>query len=116
MTPKTKPASASTARPCCTATATTGTAPPRCHQASPSLCHHRICCSRRWFDKSFTLVAFKNAQLGLNTEHSWADAPIMGHLWEVTDQRGVLWGRLWGTAVDEDGSQSDLLPAVCSGY
>ncbi|XP_036167239.1 carnitine O-palmitoyltransferase 1, muscle isoform isoform X2 [Myotis myotis] len=39
-------------------------------------------CYNRWFDKSFTLVAFKNAQLGLNTEHSWADAPVMGHLWE----------------------------------
>ncbi|XP_054426437.1 carnitine O-palmitoyltransferase 1, muscle isoform [Pteronotus mesoamericanus] len=39
-------------------------------------------CYNRWFDKSFTLVAFKNGQLGLNTEHSWADAPIVGHLWE----------------------------------
>ncbi|XP_024435080.1 carnitine O-palmitoyltransferase 1, muscle isoform [Desmodus rotundus] len=39
-------------------------------------------CYNRWFDKSFTLVAFKNGQLGLNTEHSWADAPIIGHLWE----------------------------------
>nr|KAF6270563.1 carnitine palmitoyltransferase 1B [Pipistrellus kuhlii] len=39
-------------------------------------------CYNRWFDKSFTLVAFKNGQLGLNTEHSWADAPVMGHLWE----------------------------------
>ncbi|XP_037369237.1 carnitine O-palmitoyltransferase 1, muscle isoform isoform X2 [Talpa occidentalis] len=42
---------------------------------------HGNCCNR-WFDKSFTLVAFKNGQLGLNTEHAWADAPIMGHLWE----------------------------------
>ncbi|KAF6268824.1 carnitine palmitoyltransferase 1B [Rhinolophus ferrumequinum] len=39
-------------------------------------------CYNRWFDKSFTLIAFKNGQLGLNTEHSWADAPIVGHLWE----------------------------------
>lgn len=22
--------------------------------------------------------------MGLNTEHSWADAPIVGHLWEVS--------------------------------
>lgn len=21
--------------------------------------------------------------MGLNAEHSWADAPIIGHLWEV---------------------------------
>ncbi|XP_020838504.1 carnitine O-palmitoyltransferase 1, muscle isoform isoform X2 [Phascolarctos cinereus] len=39
-------------------------------------------CYNRWFDKSFTLIAFKNGKLGLNTEHSWADAPIIGHLWE----------------------------------
>ncbi|XP_064416529.1 carnitine O-palmitoyltransferase 1, liver isoform isoform X2 [Latimeria chalumnae] len=39
-------------------------------------------CYDRWFDKSFTLVVFKNGKLGLNAEHSWADAPIIGHLWE----------------------------------
>uniref|UniRef100_A0A8D2CLJ4 Carnitine O-palmitoyltransferase 1, liver isoform n=1 Tax=Sciurus vulgaris TaxID=55149 RepID=A0A8D2CLJ4_SCIVU len=39
-------------------------------------------CYNRWFDKSFTLVSFKNGLLGLNTEHAWADAPIIGHLWE----------------------------------
>ncbi|XP_005067161.1 carnitine O-palmitoyltransferase 1, muscle isoform [Mesocricetus auratus] len=39
-------------------------------------------CYNRWFDKSFTLISFKNGTLGLNTEHSWADAPIIGHLWE----------------------------------
>ncbi|KAM4677552.1 carnitine O-palmitoyltransferase 1, muscle isoform [Discoglossus pictus] len=39
-------------------------------------------CYNRWFDKSFSLVVFKNGKLGLNAEHSWADAPIIGHLWE----------------------------------
>ncbi|XP_025782789.1 carnitine O-palmitoyltransferase 1, muscle isoform isoform X2 [Puma concolor] len=39
-------------------------------------------CYNRWFDKSFTIIAFKNGQLGLNTEHAWADAPVIGHLWE----------------------------------
>lgn len=38
----------------------------------------------RWFDKSFTLVVFKNGKIGVNTEHSWADAPIIGHMWEVS--------------------------------
>ncbi|KAG8517996.1 Carnitine O-palmitoyltransferase 1, muscle isoform [Galemys pyrenaicus] len=42
---------------------------------------HGNCCNR-WFDKSFNLISFKNGQLGLNTEHAWADAPIIGHLWE----------------------------------
>nr|XP_023398078.1 carnitine O-palmitoyltransferase 1, muscle isoform isoform X2 [Loxodonta africana] len=39
-------------------------------------------CYDRWFDKSFTLICFKNGQMGLNAEHAWADAPIIGHLWE----------------------------------
>ncbi|NXX74956.1 CPT1B palmitoyltransferase, partial [Urocolius indicus] len=47
-----------------------------------SLLHGR--CYDRWFDKSFTLVVYKNGKLGANAEHSWADAPIIGHLWEVT--------------------------------
>ncbi|KAE8616982.1 hypothetical protein XENTR_v10008942 [Xenopus tropicalis] len=41
-------------------------------------------CYNRWFDKSFSLVVFRNGKLGLNAEHSWADAPIIGHLWEFT--------------------------------
>ncbi|CAL1297471.1 unnamed protein product [Larinioides sclopetarius] len=36
----------------------------------------------RWFDKSFNFIVAKNGRVGLNSEHSWADAPIMGHLWE----------------------------------
>ncbi|KAK7891731.1 hypothetical protein WMY93_023694 [Mugilogobius chulae] len=39
-------------------------------------------CYDRWFDKSFNLIVFKNGSMGLNAEHSWADAPIIGHLWE----------------------------------
>ena len=42
---------------------------------------------RRWFDKSFTFIVFKNGKMGLNAEHSWADAPIVGHLWEVSFRR-----------------------------
>uniref|UniRef100_A0A8C4EBK5 carnitine O-palmitoyltransferase n=1 Tax=Dicentrarchus labrax TaxID=13489 RepID=A0A8C4EBK5_DICLA len=45
-----------------------------------SLLHGK--CYDRWFDKSFNLIVFKNATMGLNAEHSWADAPIIGHLWE----------------------------------
>ncbi|KAM5134752.1 palmitoyl thioesterase CPT1C isoform 2-T3 [Callospermophilus lateralis] len=37
----------------------------------------------RWFDKSFTLIVFSNGKLGLSVEHSWADCPISGHMWEV---------------------------------
>uniref|UniRef100_A0A665U7W9 carnitine O-palmitoyltransferase n=1 Tax=Echeneis naucrates TaxID=173247 RepID=A0A665U7W9_ECHNA len=45
-----------------------------------SLLHGK--CYDRWFDKSFNLMVFKNGTMGLNVEHSWADAPIVGHLWE----------------------------------
>nr|XP_060460500.1 carnitine O-palmitoyltransferase 1, liver isoform [Panthera onca] len=45
-----------------------------------SLLHGR--CYDRWFDKSFTFIVFKNGKVGMNAEHSWADAPIIGHLWE----------------------------------
>uniref|UniRef100_A0A4W5KEV6 Carnitine O-palmitoyltransferase 1, muscle isoform n=1 Tax=Hucho hucho TaxID=62062 RepID=A0A4W5KEV6_9TELE len=45
-----------------------------------SLLHGK--CYDRWFDKSFTLIAYKNGKLGVNAEHSWADAPIIGHMWE----------------------------------
>uniref|UniRef100_A0A8C0FXU6 Carnitine O-palmitoyltransferase 1, muscle isoform n=1 Tax=Chelonoidis abingdonii TaxID=106734 RepID=A0A8C0FXU6_CHEAB len=51
-----------------------------------SLLHGR--CYDRWFDKSFTLVVYKNGKVGTNAEHTWADAPIMGHLWEVMWVRG----------------------------
>nr|XP_055029635.1 carnitine O-palmitoyltransferase 1, muscle isoform isoform X2 [Misgurnus anguillicaudatus] len=45
-----------------------------------SLLHGK--CYDRWFDKSFNLIVYKNGKMGINTEHSWADAPIIGHMWE----------------------------------
>lgn len=35
-----------------------------------------------WFDKSFNLVYFANGRMGLNCEHSYADAPAIGHCQE----------------------------------
>eukprot|EP00079_Xenopus_tropicalis_P024569 XP_012817282.1 PREDICTED: carnitine O-palmitoyltransferase 1, liver isoform-like [Xenopus tropicalis] len=29
-----------------------------------------------------SFVVFKNGKMGMNVGHSWADAPIVGHLWE----------------------------------
>ncbi|CAG4962324.1 unnamed protein product [Parnassius apollo] len=43
----------------------------------------------RWFDKSFNLCFSKNGFVGFNAEHTWADAPVMGHLWEY-----VIWSEL----------------------
>ncbi|XP_014240868.1 carnitine O-palmitoyltransferase 1, liver isoform isoform X1 [Cimex lectularius] len=47
----------------------------------------------RWFDKSFTLCVGNNGRIGFNSEHSWADAAIMSHLWEfaVSDEAGQEW-------------------------
>uniref|UniRef100_A0A6Q2YFM9 carnitine O-palmitoyltransferase n=1 Tax=Esox lucius TaxID=8010 RepID=A0A6Q2YFM9_ESOLU len=45
-----------------------------------SLLHGK--CYDRWFDKSFSVVIYKNGKNGLNAEHSWADAPVVAHLWE----------------------------------
>lgn len=38
----------------------------------------------RWFDKSFTVCVGSNARVGFNGEHTWADAPVLGHVWECT--------------------------------
>ncbi|XP_029010082.1 carnitine O-palmitoyltransferase 1, muscle isoform [Betta splendens] len=45
-----------------------------------SLLHGK--CYDRWFDKSFNLISYPNGKMGINVEHSWADAPIVGHMWE----------------------------------
>ncbi|XP_068116468.1 carnitine O-palmitoyltransferase 1, liver isoform isoform X2 [Hyperolius riggenbachi] len=49
-------------------------------QYAKSLLHGK--CYDRWFDKTISFIVFKNGKMGLNCEHSWADAPIVGHLWE----------------------------------
>lgn len=35
-----------------------------------------------WFDKSFNMMVFSDGKCGINAEHAWADAPVMGHLLE----------------------------------
>eukprot|EP01059_Diplonema_ambulator_P025135 TRINITY_DN42123_c0_g1_i1.p1 TRINITY_DN42123_c0_g1~~TRINITY_DN42123_c0_g1_i1.p1 ORF type:complete len:831 (+),score=333.13 TRINITY_DN42123_c0_g1_i1:45-2495(+) len=38
--------------------------------------------TNRWSDKSFSFVVFKNGKVGIHTEHTWADAPVIAHLFE----------------------------------
>ena len=45
-----------------------------------SLLHGKTC--NRWFDKTFTMVVYKNGRYGMNVEHTWADAPITGKIFE----------------------------------
>ncbi len=35
-----------------------------------------------WFDKSFSVFVFANGRYAVNAEHSWADAPVLGHVFE----------------------------------
>ncbi|CAL1543140.1 unnamed protein product [Lymnaea stagnalis] len=63
----------------------------------------------RWFDKSFTFVVCSNGKIGFNAEHSWADAPIMAHMWEVVVTRehielgadAPVMAQLWEVIQDE---------------
>ena len=36
-----------------------------------------------WFDKSVNVIIFADGKMGMNCEHGWADAPVMGHLMEA---------------------------------
>uniref|UniRef100_A0A7S1CRN0 Choline/carnitine acyltransferase domain-containing protein n=1 Tax=Bicosoecida sp. CB-2014 TaxID=1486930 RepID=A0A7S1CRN0_9STRA len=47
----------------------------------------------RWFDKTITMVGFANGMVGWNCEHSWADAPVIGHL--------IEWAQLTGEHIAE---------------
>ncbi|XP_021489880.1 carnitine O-palmitoyltransferase 1, liver isoform isoform X1 [Meriones unguiculatus] len=71
-----------------------------------SLLHGR--CFDRWFDKSITFVVFKNSKIGINAEHSWADAPIVGHLWEY-----VMATDVFELGYSEDGHcKGDTNPSI----
>lgn len=43
-----------------------------------------------WFDKSFNAIFFSDGKMGLNAEHSWGDAPIMGHISEYNLTNEIL--------------------------
>ncbi|KAJ1492143.1 hypothetical protein T484DRAFT_1771957 [Baffinella frigidus] len=36
----------------------------------------------RWCDKSLNLLVYANGEAAVHAEHSWADAPVIAHLWE----------------------------------
>lgn len=37
----------------------------------------------RWCDKSFNLIVFANGKSGMHVEHTFADAPVIAHIWEL---------------------------------
>ncbi|XP_073514133.1 carnitine O-palmitoyltransferase 1, liver isoform isoform X1 [Phyllobates terribilis] len=71
-----------------------------------SLLHGK--CYDRWFDKTISFVVFKNGKTGMNCEHSWADAPIVGHLWEY-----VMATDKFDLGYEEDGHcKGDVNPSI----
>ncbi|XP_054719509.1 carnitine O-palmitoyltransferase 1, liver isoform-like [Uloborus diversus] len=64
----------------------------------------------RWFDKSFNIIVAKNGRVGLNAEHSWADAPIMSHAWEfcLAQESKSNWYNEFGNCEGE--SRNNLFP------
>jgi carnitine O-palmitoyltransferase 1 len=43
----------------------------------------------RWVDKSFHVIITKDAKLGIEAEHSWGDAPALGHIFELALAREI---------------------------
>ncbi|XP_076057083.1 carnitine O-palmitoyltransferase 1, liver isoform-like [Oratosquilla oratoria] len=43
-----------------------------------------------WYDKCFNLCVFPDGQCGLNVEHTMADAPAIGHVWEYAMTMEVI--------------------------
>ncbi|KAJ6636276.1 Carnitine O-palmitoyltransferase 1, liver isoform [Pseudolycoriella hygida] len=56
----------------------------------------------RWFDKSFQLIVGTNGRYAFNAEHTWSDAPVLGHMVEEMhidelrnyDEHGNLIGKI----------------------
>ena len=52
--------------------------------------------TNRWFDKSLQLIVYTDGHCGMNCEHSWADAPVSGHLWEYCLCHEVAGSSIYG--------------------
>lgn len=66
----------------------------------------------RWYDKSFNLIIGKNGRAGVNVEHSWADAPVIGHCWEycIYEDHATLGYEADGNTKGYIGSGTQLSP------
>ncbi|KAB7494109.1 Carnitine O-palmitoyltransferase 1, liver isoform [Armadillidium nasatum] len=42
------------------------------------------------FDKCLSVCVFPDGQCGMNVEHTFADAPVLGHIWEYTMSMEVI--------------------------
>ncbi|XP_013401422.1 carnitine O-palmitoyltransferase 1, liver isoform [Lingula anatina] len=77
----------------------------------------------RWFDKTFNLIISANGRIGFNAEHSWADAPIMAHLWEYGISEDIahlgadapIMAHLWETTMAIDTETGYTETGHCKG-
>ena len=67
-------------------------------------------CSDRWFDKSFQLIVGNNGKMGLNGEHSWADAPVVAHFWEYLIAKDIVDGNSYDSEGNCVGRIMDVPP------
>ena len=67
-------------------------------------------CSDRWFDKSFQLIIGSNGKMGLNGEHSWADAPVVAHFWEYLIAKDIVDGNSYDSEGNCVGRIMDVPP------
>lgn len=65
--------------------------------------------SNIWFDKSVNMIFFANGKVGVNAEHSWADAPVVAHLLE---EAHIIAEGMGDSMYDEQGH---VLPTVDDG-
>lgn len=62
--------------------------------------------SNRWFDKSANLCVSTDGYAGINVEHSWADAPCFGHMFELCMAREQRM-----QPYNDDGTLKDTAPS-----
>ncbi|KAK3596698.1 hypothetical protein CHS0354_038035 [Potamilus streckersoni] len=54
-----------------------------------------------WFDKSLSMIFFSDGHMGLNCEHSYADAPVVAHVIEFSMTQEAIVGPFCSAPIDE---------------
>ncbi|KAL3887263.1 hypothetical protein ACJMK2_027207 [Sinanodonta woodiana] len=54
-----------------------------------------------WFDKSLSMIFFSDGHMGLNCEHSYADAPVVAHVIEYSMTHEAIVGPFCSAPIDD---------------
>lgn len=68
-----------------------------------------------WFDKSFTVLVSPNGRMGMHCEHSFADAPVVAHIFEYSLTYEAIHGIIPGLVEDSTqliSSENGLPPSI----